>query len=449
MKTKLDYVDQSLKLEVAKKGQASCISFAIFAIFTIIYGFEVVTFLPHIQIIASFILLNAIIRIFLSLKLTKKNCVSKKEWNQMVFHIWFNALGWSIVLNLVSFELKMSGTPFIVLITLLSGIVGSSIVTLSYFSYLFIPFQTLLLLPQIGLILYFSLGKEHMPLLPLTILYIMYFFYQLKQFKSYRGQQVKLFTYQVELEEKNREIVDQTVKLVHTSRLAALGEMSAGLAHEVNNPLAIISGNINVIKKQLLNEDDHKFDREVVSNSINKINKSIERVNKIIHGLKHLSKQSDQLPKEIVLIDSIVEETLFFCAELLQSQKIQFKINPMPLLKVNCHPTQISQVLINLIKNAADYLNELDEISDKWINISVKGHNSNIIITVSNGGSPISKEIESKLFDAFFTTKGAGKGTGLGLSICKNIILEHNGKLFLDTTMPNTTFVIELPEYHD
>src|SRR5690606_4203871 len=114
---------------------------------------------------------------------------------------------------------------------LLAGLVASSIVTLAYFPILFIPFQIFFLLPQVILILYFyfSAGINH---LHLIFLYVVFYLYQLSQFRSYREELIKLFTYQIELEFKNKQlkeskdlIVEQTVKLVHTSRLAMLGEM--------------------------------------------------------------------------------------------------------------------------------------------------------------------------------------------------------------------------------
>ncbi|MBC7711790.1 MAG: HAMP domain-containing histidine kinase [Rhizobacter sp.] len=439
-----------LRLEVAKKGQTASIAFIGFALFSFFYGYGCVKFLPLIKIISIFLVFITLTRIALYRKVIRKNGFTRKEWGCAVTLITLNAIGLSAILSFASLELKMSGFEFLVATTLLAGLVGASTVTLSYFAILFIPFQTLLLLPQVGLIIYFYFSQNHLNFLPLIILYFMYFIYQLKQFATYRKELVQLFTYQIELEIKNQElsdnkdvILDQTIKLIHTSRLAVLGEMSAGIAHEINNPLTIINGSALTLNRMAKSD---KLEKESVMKHTEKLNRSVARISKIVKGLKHFSNQSDNVPKDQSEIKEIIGETTQFCQEHLISLGIALKLAEVPLLKIHCHPVQISQVLINLLKNASDALLFETKEDEKWISINFKNDNQFFYFIISNGGEKISSDISEKIFQPFFTTKGKEHGTGLGLSISQTIMKDHGGELYYDSNHNNyTTFIIKHP----
>jgi C4-dicarboxylate-specific signal transduction histidine kinase len=110
--------------------------------------------------------------------------------------------------------------------------------------------------------------------------------------------------------------------------------------------------------------------------------------------------------------------------------------------QVNCRPTQLSQVLLNLLSNAFDAVSAL---SEKWVRLTVTQEEQKLIIKVIDSGNGIPSDIAEKIMQPFFTTKVIGKGTGLGLSISRGIIESHEGALFYDPSEKNTTFVIELP----
>lgn len=367
----------------------------------------------------------------------------------MVFYVWMNALGWSLAFNFASYELKLTGIHFIVVTTMLAGFVAASLITLAYDSILFLPFQFLLLAPQIGIVTYFYFSPEKFNALPLIPIYVMYLAYQLRQFKDFKNQLTQRFNYQLDLEHSNEELrksqealIDQTTKLVHTSRLAALGEMSAGIAHEVNNPLAIISGSMQQLERIVSRGE---ADSESILKLSTKSQHSIERVTKIIKGLRHFSQQSDTLPKVSISLNEIILDTANFCSEMLASRYIKFEIETVPDVELECQPVQISQVLINLIKNAEDALSEESNEAERWIKISFKKEGDFIFVRVINGGPVIPKDIHSKLFQPFFTTKVVGKGTGLGLSISHGIMKEHKGDLIYDQSEGHTTFAMVLP----
>lgn len=450
-------LEQHLRMEIARNGQTSTLAFSLFSIFVLIRPLGTEVFKAPVQWLAVFALLALTCRYFLLRHVKKIKFMSAKNWNYTRILITLNAVIWSLIFTLGGYEHQLNGFHYIVITTMVAGFVGASIVTLSHSPSVFVPFQILMLGPQTILIVYFSY-TESMDYLPLIFLYIMYFAYQLRQSRSYRQELVKAFEYQYNLEQSNRDLkssqealLQQTAKLLHTSRLAALGELSASIAHEVNNPLMVINGSVSQIKRIVQNSSDEQLKNDSqLENLLGKVKKSGERVSIIFGGLKHFSLQSDTLPKEKVKLDSIVRDTYAFSAELLKAHYIEFQMEVVPDVNLFCHPVQISQVLINLLKNAVDALtdtkNSNNGIEKPWIKIQFTNHTDDIEIRISNSGPKIPQSVADKLFQPFFTTKPSGKGTGLGLSISMTIIEEHQGELSFDKEAEFTTFKIKLPK---
>lgn len=436
-----------LRLEVAHKSQ-SAVAFMLFAVFIFFYCYGCVEFAPYIKASMILIIIVSALRIFIVRKIKASGNFSETHWKALVVCIWLNALGWSAALNLASLELKLEGTNFIVVTTMLAGFIAASIVTLSYDVALFVPFQVLLLGPQLGIIVYLYYA-DNVNALPLIPIYLMYLAYQMKQLKAFRAQVIQSFNNQLDLEQSNENLkmsqtalIDQTVKLIHTSRLAALGEMSAGMAHEVNNPLAIISGSVQHMEKLAMKNE---IDQSKLLQISGRTQNAVERITKIVHGLKVFSQQSDAHPKVLSSIKQIVEETENFCNEMLTARQIKLIIDPVPDAYIYCHPVQISQVLINLIKNAEDALEFEKDEKERWIRLSFYCHEEHVAIHVLNGGPTIPQALHDKLFEPFFTTKAIGKGTGLGLSISKGIMREHKGDLVYNANSSHSDFILQLP----
>lgn len=437
-----------LQLEVAKKSKASNISFIAFAFFVFFYGLGLTHYLYIIKIFSIIIILNGIARHLLTEKIFKHQFLSKTNWIILCTCIAINAICWSCILNLASLELKLEGSHFMVVTTMITGFVGASIVSLSFFSFLFISFQILMLLPQIGIILYLY-KYENLNHLPLIFLYAIYFIFQLKLHKIHQNSFIQLFKYQMRLVKKNNDLeksqndlVHSTLSLIHASRLSLLGEMSASIAHEINNPITIMNTSSTLLKKEILNDTPNK---ETLNKHLDTIIKSCERVIKIVKGLKNLSYKTDKTPMEKSYITPIIDETIFFCKELMYEKNIQLIIEPIPEVIIICHNVQISQVLLNLIKNAIDYLSAETPLDNRWIKIFFVITKEQIHINIQNSGTKIPDSIAAKIFEPFFTTKPNSKGTGLGLSLSKNIMTEHGGNLALDSITPHTTFVVTLP----
>lgn len=229
--------------------------------------------------------------------------------------------------------------------------------------------------------------------------------------------------------------------MVQSAKMASLGEMAGNIAHEINNPLTILFGRI--VQLKLLFKDPNSLignAKEVADG----LTTAAERINKIVKGLKTVSRNGAEDPFEHVKIQSILTDTFSFCAEGIKQLEIDLSIKPFASdLAIECRPTQISQVLLNLLGNARDALHGT---AGSWISIDVLDVGQNIEIRVTDSGSGIPIELVQKIFEPFFTTKPANKGTGLGLSISTKILKDHQGSLSLDAGRPNTCFVLKLPK---
>lgn len=227
-------------------------------------------------------------------------------------------------------------------------------------------------------------------------------------------------------------------KLLQTTKLASLGEMAASIAHEINNPLTIISGQVSRIEKSLVNE----LENDKRSDAIIKIKKQIKRMTKIIEGLKSYSRNTNEDAFKLVSISRIINNSIDLVSEKMKISIIDFQLNiPDDDAFIECNEIQIEQVLVNLLNNSCDAISSLKA---RWINLDVSLNETNVEITIKDSGGGIPHDISEKIMEPFYTTKEAGKGTGLGLSISKGIIENHEGELFIDFENKNTTFKIVL-----
>ncbi|MEK6627040.1 MAG: DAHL domain-containing protein [Bdellovibrionota bacterium] len=239
-------------------------------------------------------------------------------------------------------------------------------------------------------------------------------------------------------------IIDQQKQaLITSAKMSALGEMAGGIAHEINTPLATISMKIEQLEEEIAAENIVATD---LVQSLSTIKNTTLRIAKIIKGLRTFSKDSSRMPFEMCAVNALIDETLSFCKEKFKTHGVQIEINYNglnPDLLIECRSVEISQVLLNLLNNSFDAVQTLEH---KWIKIEVCIWNEFIKFNIVDSGSGVSKNIQSKIMQPFFTTKEVGKGTGLGLSISSGIVESHHGKLFLDTECLNTKFTILLPK---
>jgi CheY-like chemotaxis protein len=222
-----------------------------------------------------------------------------------------------------------------------------------------------------------------------------------------------------------------------TSRLASVGEMAAGVAHEINNPLTGITGYAQL----LMDREDVPPD---IRQDLKAINEGAQRVAGIVQRLLAFSRQTKP-ERKLVDINELVESTLVLRAYHLRVNNIEVITKLAPdLLETVVDPGQIQQVLLNLIVNAETEM-KLAHGKGK-LTITTKKTDNTIKICVKDNGPGIKPEAMDKIFDPFFTTREVGQGTGLGLSLCYGIVTEHNGKIYAESQPgKGATFIVELP----
>jgi histidine kinase len=239
-------------------------------------------------------------------------------------------------------------------------------------------------------------------------------------------------------------------ELIQAGKMATLGEMSTGVAHELNQPLSVIKTASDFILKKT--DQKAKIDDAILHTLLLKINSNVDRASKIIEHMRHFARKSD-----INFEDVNVNKHLLKAYEIFRQQLkvrgievIWSMADDLPLITVD--PSRMEQVFINLLMNARDAIEEKSvktgsRVDSEKIFISTRSESNQVIVKVSDTGIGISDDIREKLFEPFFTTKEVGKGTGLGLSISYGIIKECKGHIdvYSDKEQGGTAFSIRFP----
>lgn len=233
----------------------------------------------------------------------------------------------------------------------------------------------------------------------------------------------------------------QRLQMVTAAKMSALGVMASGIAHEINNPLTIIRGNVQVLLKSA---EAGQLDLAQMRTAAERIHKTTGRIAKIVASLRTISRDGDNDAFITAQLKTIVEDTLELCQTRFKHNGIELRLTGFDAgMSLECRPVQISQVLLNLLSNAFDAVKDLQE---RWVSLGVEESDTHYVMRVTDSGHGIPREVRDKLMQPFFTTKPVGQGTGLGLSLARTMMESHHGTLSLDAANPHTCFVIRLPK---
>jgi C4-dicarboxylate-specific signal transduction histidine kinase len=236
----------------------------------------------------------------------------------------------------------------------------------------------------------------------------------------------------------------EQVKSINTSKLASIGEMAAGLAHEINNPLAVIVARTDLMMMKL---EANQLEPEQLRSSMEKISLMAGRISKIIDSVRKLSRGNTSSELTTIDLNEVIGDVLSLVHEKGKNLDIELISQLHSPLMVHSNYTLISQVIINLINNAIDELKKEEyQNTKKAISISSEEEGSYVVLRIQDSGKGIPLEVREKMFTPFFTTKEVGQGTGIGLSISLGLVKELKGELFLDPNPLPTVFVFKLPK---
>lgn len=232
----------------------------------------------------------------------------------------------------------------------------------------------------------------------------------------------------------------QRAQMAAASRLAALGEMAGGLAHELNTPLAVMS---LTVEQLLVQARSGPVSPERLIRGLSRMESTLGRVTRIIKSLRSFARDGEGDAPEEVSLGAFTEDVLSFCRERILNHGVRLNVRlPDPDARVSLSTTQLAQVLLNLLNNAHDAVigQEL-----AWIEVCAERVGDGVRFSVSDSGPGVPEKHRERIFEPFFTTRAVGQGTGLGLPISKGLVERLGGRLQLDVTSPNTRFVVELP----
>ncbi len=245
-----------------------------------------------------------------------------------------------------------------------------------------------------------------------------------------------------DLKRAHEELSDTQAQLLQSEKLAAIGQLFAGVAHEVKNPLSIILLSIESIESSVGNLGEKE------KRNIKMIKDAAERANKVVKDLLNFSRSSE-IALRPVNIHQALDETIALIqnSARLKNIEIHQEYTDENNVIIEADNILLQQTFLNIFANAIDAIEEKGTITVKTI-LKEKGDDSrkDIAIEISDTGQGMSKEVASKVFDPFFTTKEQGKGTGLGLSMVYTIIKKHRGIIKVESKKgKGTVFTIELP----
>jgi C4-dicarboxylate-specific signal transduction histidine kinase len=229
---------------------------------------------------------------------------------------------------------------------------------------------------------------------------------------------------------------------MHIAELAVLGEMTAGIAHEISNPLTIISGFASHIKNTLERES---IESPAISKKSQRIVDTVKRVEHIVSAMRKLARGTkDEDPLITIEIQDILKEALVLTTYKLSSNNVALDIGEYDKsLSIDCQPIQISQVLINLINNASD---ALENVENPQVKLDIFEKNGDVVILVKDSAGSLKKELYDRIFEQNVTTKKLGKGSGIGLYLSKKITTAHKGSLRAYVDNGWTIFEFRIPK---
>lgn len=242
-----------------------------------------------------------------------------------------------------------------------------------------------------------------------------------------------------ELKETLSRLQEAQVQLVQSEKMASLGQLVAGIAHEINTPLGAINSNNDMIKRCVAKIDAQNSVVGVLNNIMPVNDDAINRINTLVKSLKNFARLDEVELQEADLNEGINSTLDLIRHETKEKIKVVKNLGDIP--RVKCHPNGINQVLMNILVNACQSIE-----NEGVVSISSWAKDDNVYIKIADTGCGIDKANITKIFDPGFTTKGVGVGTGLGLSISYKIIQEHKGEIIATSEAGHgATFIIRLP----
>lgn len=446
---------QSLNLDMCRRSLAAAVGFAL--VFGAVLYLPVVTtsaFLPWHEVFAAVALVAAITRFVVARKIITLGPEGLHRWGRVHdIAIITSTTFLGLICSMSFADPENSDAKIFVTSFIISAVMAGSTSSIALAPRIHKYFLIMVgVLP--GIVMGLSTHKGELPYTLWSFYiftFVLYVYGNSKQFYQnmvlrYESEEALIteketLTQTVQkLEQTQEELLYQKARAEYAAKLASLGEMAGGIAHEINTPLNVI---LLLAEQQMDILSNEKMDVPAMKEAIEKVTSTTQRIEKIVRGLRTFAREGEKDPVETVQLAVIVDNTLALCYEKFKINNIDLRVPvPFPDIYLKCRPVQISQVLLNLLNNAFEAVQGLPQ---KWVSIDAEDFGDEIEIRITDSGPGIPMELHSEIFRPFFTTKEIGKGTGLGLSISRGLIEAHHGQMYIDSHNKNTSFVIRLP----
>jgi PAS domain S-box-containing protein len=229
-------------------------------------------------------------------------------------------------------------------------------------------------------------------------------------------------------------------KLLESEKMASLGVLSAGIAHELGNPLGAIRGRLEMLQTSF--EQDN-FEKAFAHQSVIKMIDNVDRMSKIIRGLKSFSRDGSKDAMQEFSLNQLIGDIIEISTPKCHKHGIEIRTKGFEASHLaKGRESEIGQIFVNLFNNAFDAVKNDER---PWISVEVDKDLEHYYLHVLDSGRGVSDDVLERIFDPFFTTKEVGQGTGLGLSICRSFAEGHGGRLFYNKEKEGSCFTLELP----
>jgi signal transduction histidine kinase len=461
MKLEKNAVQEKLYALLVERSQSVSVAFSLASIPLIIFPLvsktDTVFYIIYIVALLSLTPIN-ILRYFAAAKLI--NVPNNRKYSTL--------LDTSIILNVLCISFFLISTcwsittdthhvaiPIVILVAVTAGSITSlSLIPIMFKIFIFFDF----LLPVLIFVIKGIVNREF-AFISISLLLLGFLIFVVKSANLYYENMRKMFIYELEIYNSNQlltqklnelvdaqsEIASQKERADSASKLAAIGEMSKGMAHEINNPLAVIQGNLRLIQKNILGlETLEQKDQQYLLEKTDKINLSVNRIVKVINSLKLFTGQDEDASQlsESFDFNEIVENVLALTGEKFSINNIALFVEKIPHNRIFGNKNHLVQVLFNLLNNAYD---ALIGVTNAKITIKSELNADFLKILVIDNGEGINEKEKLLVFLPFYTTKEIGQGSGLGLSLSKGIVEKLGGQLVLENSNLETIFSFSIP----
>ncbi len=444
------YVQNKLKNELVNRSQSAAPSFIAISC---VFFFAPLGLEGQLAVAARILLAIgftvAIIRYFFCKRAIKAETQEAYDKAYNIFEklIWLHSLSWALFFGLGLINANDINTNFVIAYISYIGFMTSSIASLSVVPEISKKYQGSLGVAAIIAVAVDFFVKQNYDLVSFCVISAVYLIYVLKQSRDYYQQNKQYYQQQWDLLQANDNLQKETSRAEGAARMAAVGRLAAGVAHELNSPLMAATVSLKHTQRQIETDLSNNPLQQRLGENLKLALRSTDKMSNIINAMRSLEPvgRSDRHIREFT-VSELIQNFKDLTSELIKKESIDLKIvSEIDDLKFSSDATILNQVLLNLFTNAVEAFKKNPEQKSRIVQISIRQNDGDLIIAMANNGPQVEVDLRGKIFIPFFTTKELSQGVGLGLNVSQSLLESVGGQLKLDKDTEMTQFSISIP----